>query len=62
MGTSPYVLAIFRIQTARGKIQIADEILGWNECTLLLVTKRKVGDEIREQVFTEDYLVNPGAD
>jgi hypothetical protein len=28
----------------------------------LLVTKRSVGVEIRPQVFTEDYLVHPGAD
>jgi len=33
-----------------------------NECTLLLVTKRSVGVEIPPQVFTEDYLVHPGAD
>jgi hypothetical protein len=33
-----------------------------NECTLLLVTKRDVGKEIPAQVFTEDYLVHPGAD
>ena len=33
-----------------------------NECTLLLVTKRTVGTEIPAQVFTEDYLVHPGAD
>ena len=33
-----------------------------NECTLLLVTKRNVGTEIPAQVFTEDYLVHPGAD
>ena len=33
-----------------------------NECTLLLVTKRNVGIEIPAQVFTEDYLVHPGAD
>lgn len=33
-----------------------------NECTLLLVTKRNVGAEIPAQVFTEDYLVHPGAD
>jgi hypothetical protein len=33
-----------------------------NECTLLLVTKRSVGSEIPSQVFTEDYLVHPGAD
>lgn len=33
-----------------------------NECTLLLVTKRSVGGEIPPQVFTEDYLVHPGAD
>ena len=33
-----------------------------NECTLLLVTKRSVGTEIPAQVFTEDYLVHPGAD
>jgi hypothetical protein len=33
-----------------------------NECTLLLVTKRTVGVEIPAQVFTEDYLVHPGAD
>lgn len=33
-----------------------------NECTLLLVTKRSVGSEIPAQVFTEDYLVHPGAD
>ncbi len=32
------------------------------ECTLLLVTKRSVGIEIPPQVFTEDYLVHPGAD
>lgn len=32
------------------------------ECTLLLVTKRNVGVEIPPQVFTEDYLVHPGAD
>jgi outer membrane lipoprotein-sorting protein len=32
------------------------------ECTLLLVTKRSVGAEIPPQVFTEDYLVHPGAD
>jgi negative regulator of sigma E activity len=33
-----------------------------NECTLLLVTKRNVGIDIPPQVFTEDYLVHPGAD
>jgi hypothetical protein len=33
-----------------------------NECTLLLVTKRSVGQEIPAQVFTEDYLLHPGAD
>jgi len=33
-----------------------------NECTLLLVTKRTVGIDIPAQVFTEDYLVHPGAD
>jgi hypothetical protein len=33
-----------------------------NESTLLLVTKRSVGTEIPAQVFTEDYLVHPGAD
>jgi hypothetical protein len=33
-----------------------------NECTLLLVTKRSVGNEIPAQVFTQDYLVHPGAD
>lgn len=33
-----------------------------NECTLFLVTKRAVGIEIPAQVFTEDYLVHPGAD
>lgn len=33
-----------------------------NECTLLLVTKRTVGAAVPEQVFTEDYLVHPGAD
>ena len=33
-----------------------------NECTLLLVTKRSVGADIPAQVFTEDYLVHPGAD
>jgi hypothetical protein len=33
-----------------------------NESTLLLVTKRSVGNEIPAQVFTEDYLVHPGAD
>ncbi len=33
-----------------------------NECTLLLVTKRAVGADIPAQVFTEDYLVHPGAD
>jgi len=33
-----------------------------NECTVLFVTKRDVGAEIRAQVFTEDYLVHPGAD
>jgi Outer membrane lipoprotein-sorting protein len=32
------------------------------ECTLLLVTKRDVGIAIPPQVFTEDYLVHPGAD
>ena len=32
-----------------------------NECTLLLVTARSVGSEIPPQVFTEDYLVHPGA-
>jgi len=33
-----------------------------NESTLLLVTKRNVGVDIPSQVFTEDYLVHPGAD
>jgi hypothetical protein len=33
-----------------------------DECTLLLVTKRSVGSDIPPQVFTEDYLVHPGAD
>jgi hypothetical protein len=33
-----------------------------NQCTLLLVTKRSVGIDIPPQVFTEDYLVHPGAD
>lgn len=33
-----------------------------NESTLFLVTKRAVGVEIPPQVFTEDYLVHPGAD
>ncbi len=33
-----------------------------NESTLLFVTKRSVGTEIPPQVFTEDYLVHPGAD
>jgi len=33
-----------------------------NECTLLWVTARRVGGEIPAQVFTEDYLVHPGAD
>jgi hypothetical protein len=33
-----------------------------NECTLLLVTKRSVGIDIPPQVFTQDYLVHPGAD
>ncbi|MBI4515688.1 MAG: outer membrane lipoprotein-sorting protein [Deltaproteobacteria bacterium] len=33
-----------------------------NECTLLLITKRSVGRDIPAQVFTEDYLVHPGAD
>jgi hypothetical protein len=33
-----------------------------NESTLFLVTKRNVGTEIPAQVFTEDYLVHPGAD
>jgi negative regulator of sigma E activity len=33
-----------------------------DECTLLWVTKRSVGSEIPSQVFTEDYLVHPGAD
>lgn len=33
-----------------------------NECTLFLVTKRGVGNDIPAQVFTEDYLVHPGAD
>jgi hypothetical protein len=33
-----------------------------NECTLLLITKRSVGIDIPPQVFTEDYLVHPGAD
>ncbi len=33
-----------------------------NECTLLLVTKRAVGVHISPPVFTEDYLVHPGAD
>jgi hypothetical protein len=30
--------------------------------TLVLVTKRAVGVEIRPQVFTEDYLMHPGND
>jgi outer membrane lipoprotein-sorting protein len=33
-----------------------------NECTLLLITKRDVGREIPDRVFTEDYLLHPGAD
>lgn len=33
-----------------------------NECTLLLVTKRSVGSEIPAAVFSEDYLLHPGAD
>ena len=33
-----------------------------NECTVLLVTKRSVRADIPAQVFTEDYLVHPGAD
>src|SRR3990172_5171233 len=33
-----------------------------DQCTLLLVTTRRVGAEIPPQVFTEDYLVHPGAD
>ena len=33
-----------------------------NECTLLLVTKRSVGKEIPAHVFSQDYLVHPGAD
>ena len=33
-----------------------------DECTLLWVTKRSVGSAIPPHVFTEDYLVHPGAD
>jgi len=33
-----------------------------NESTVLLVTKRNIGAEIPAQVFTEDYLIHPGAD
>lgn len=33
-----------------------------DSATVLLVTKRAVGLEIRPQVFTEDYLIHPGND
>lgn len=33
-----------------------------DQCTLLLVTRRSVAVEIPPQVFTEDYLLHPGAD
>jgi len=33
-----------------------------NQSTVLLVTKRSIGAELPPQVFTEDYLVHPGAD
>jgi hypothetical protein len=33
-----------------------------NSATLVLVTKRTVGADIPAQVFTQDYLLHPGAD